>query len=368
VTLQCGVCTSRRSRVSWCVKILLKEGGTSSKMDYSGSGPNQEMDDQGSVLPGYVPYLSLMFKIIATTMILLLSSWVVYTIKTTTSLHKPHNIFVANLLVSDMMTVMFLCIISSYLKISFQLEMEPYLSYRAIFIFRLFSSHVNNMSILIIAADKVLAITSPFKHKRMMSSRVISAVICGAWLLAVTPSTYSFVNLGGLAEVPEYGDCLIEDSAQVEWLLVYVLPIFTSSTVAITLNVHLGIKAYQVRKEIDKEARLSGQSKNIVALKKKQQNIIRHRKPIITLLVIILGSTLIPLLIVPLLALKKFMIDSLAYHQFMYYVIVPNVVFVVRFFHPLVYGLYFKQVRQPMMRCLKRLVKVNKFNSVAPQP
>ena len=189
-------------------------------MKYSRSEANQEMDDQDSVLPGYVPYLSLMFKMVATTMVLLLSSWVVYTIKTTTSLHKPHNIFVANLLVSDMMTVMFLCIISSYLKISFQLEMEPYLSYRAIFIFRLFSSHVNNMSILIIAADKVLAITSPFKHKRMMSSRVISAVICGAWLLAVVPTAYSIANVDDLAEVPEYmyGTCLIEESEVTEMI------------------------------------------------------------------------------------------------------------------------------------------------------
>ena len=64
---------------------------------YSESGVNEEVKvDKGeSVLPGYVPYLSLAFKLIATTINLMLSSWVVYTIKTTRSLHKPHNIFVA---------------------------------------------------------------------------------------------------------------------------------------------------------------------------------------------------------------------------------------------------------------------------------
>ena len=83
-----------------------------SVMDYSGSEINQEMDDQGSVLPGYFPYLSLMFKITVTTVILLLSGWVVYTIKMTKSLHKPHNIFVANLLVSDMISALFVCVVS----------------------------------------------------------------------------------------------------------------------------------------------------------------------------------------------------------------------------------------------------------------
>ena len=61
-----------------------------SGMSYSGSGTNQEIDDQGSALPGYVPYLSLVFRLITAPVILLLSGWVVYTIKTTRSLHKSH--------------------------------------------------------------------------------------------------------------------------------------------------------------------------------------------------------------------------------------------------------------------------------------
>ena len=61
---------------------------------YSGSGTNQEIDDQRFVLPGYVPYLSLVFKMIATTVIFLLSGWVVYTIKTTRRLHKPQYNYV----------------------------------------------------------------------------------------------------------------------------------------------------------------------------------------------------------------------------------------------------------------------------------
>ena len=198
--------------------ILLEED-MSSVMKYSRSEANQEMDDQDSVLPGYVPYLSLMFKMVATTMVLLLSSWVVCTIKTTTSLHKPHNVFVANLLVSDMMTVVFFYAVSSAMIISFQLGVESFSGCFAVH-FCFLSSHVNNFSILIIAADKVLAITSPFKHKRMMSSRVISAVICGAWLLAVVPTAYSIANVDDLAEVPEYmyGTCLIEESEVTEMI------------------------------------------------------------------------------------------------------------------------------------------------------
>jgi len=56
--------------------MLEEEQDMSSVMDYSGLGTNQEIDDEGSVLPGYVPYLLLVLKLIATTVILLMSSWV----------------------------------------------------------------------------------------------------------------------------------------------------------------------------------------------------------------------------------------------------------------------------------------------------
>ena len=58
------------------MKMLEEEQDMSSVMDYSGLGTNQEIDDEGSVLPGYVPYLLLVLKLIATTVILLMSSWV----------------------------------------------------------------------------------------------------------------------------------------------------------------------------------------------------------------------------------------------------------------------------------------------------
>ena len=120
-------------------------------------------------------------------------------------------------------------------------------------------------------------------------------------------------------------------------MFLFVIPIILSSIITIILNAHLAIKAYQVHKQTDKETALSGRSDSITALKKKQHNIKHHKKPIITLLVIILGSIFIPLLIAPLHLLRRFLVDSHVFHQLMDFVIVLNVIFVVRFFHPLVY-------------------------------
>jgi len=88
----------------------------------------------------------------------------------------------------------------------------------------------------------------------------------------------------------------------------------------------------------------------------------------VTLLVVISGSVLISLLLTTLHHLGRLLIDSQGYQEFMEYIFIPNYSFVIRFFYPVVYGLYFKQVREPMMKHLKRFVRVNKLNSVVPQP
>jgi len=74
------------------------------EMSASGFEADQETtstDQPGSGLPKYFDYLSLVFQMIMTMMILPMAGWVFVTIKTTRSLHKPHNIFVANLMVVD---------------------------------------------------------------------------------------------------------------------------------------------------------------------------------------------------------------------------------------------------------------------------
>ena len=213
-----------------------------SGMDYSGSRTNQEIDDQGSVLPGYVPYLSLVFKMIATTVILLLSGWVVYTIKTTRTLHKPHNIFVANLLVSGMIAALMMCLLASVMIISVQLGVKSFIGC-IMFKWMIFPLHVNNISFVIIAADKAIAIRLPFKHKRRMTTLVLTTVIGGARLLAVLPTTVTIIlDLDGYKEIPEYGTCVATGSAYLESVWIFILPIIISPIVTIVLNVHLAIK------------------------------------------------------------------------------------------------------------------------------
>ena len=191
------------------------------------------------------------YKMITTTVILLLSGWVVYTIKATRSLHKPHNIFVADLLVSGMITTLSNCLISSTMIISFVLGLESFIRCFA-FKLRMLPFYVNNMSFVIIAADKMVAIKFPFKHKKMMTPHVVAAFIGGAWLVAVIPTVSTIIfNVDGVTDVPEYGACLFEGIAYNEVVLTFIIPMVVASILTIILNVQLAIKAFQVYRQIE---------------------------------------------------------------------------------------------------------------------
>ena len=150
-----------------------------------------------------------------------------------------------------------------------------------------------------------------------------------------------------------------------------MLVLFISPLFAIALNVYLAIKAYKVHKQIENETRLAGatdnQSERVTSLRKIQHNIMMHKKPVITLFVVVLGSMGITLLFTTWYLLGRLLIDSKIYHDVWELVISRNVIYVARFFHPLVYGVFFKQVRKPMMRCWRKFWKMKQVNTVAPQ-
>ena len=154
-----------------------------------------------------------------------------------------------------------------------------------------------------------------------------------------------------------------------EGLLFRLLPMFLSSTAAVSLNIYLSIKAYKVRKQIQQESKLSGVDNQVAALKKVQSKIKRDLKPITTLSVVLFGSSSITLVYLLLMNLLSLLWDPLVFMAARK-AVSPNIIFVVFLLHPIVYGLYFKQVREPMMKIMKRLLCKNNFNTavVAPMP
>ena len=184
-------------------------------------------DQQGPHLPGYFPYLSLVFKWIATLIILMMAGWVFFTIKTTRKLHKPHNIFVANLMITDIISAVLTTIQASIMMIGYATGVGDFVNCR-LFIFLVMPVFVIYCTYLMISVDQVIAIAFPFKHRKTMKPRVIVGSITAAWLFAILLYSQAFFN-DGYIKIAQYGTCSSEGNALLFTLLTYMLPNFTVS-------------------------------------------------------------------------------------------------------------------------------------------
>ena len=326
-------------------------------------------DHQGPNLPGYFPYLSLVFKWITTLIILMMAGWVVFTIQTTRKLHKPHNIFVAHLMVTDIIIAVFNTVAASIMMIGYATGLGDFINCRVFMFSFLTLPVVVYITYLMISVNQLIAIAFPYEYRKIMNHRVIIGSLTVAWLVAILLQVHVFFH-SGYIKIAQYGRCNEqEDDSVILSALTTAVPIFAISFVVLILNAYLTYKAYEIQRQIQKESKLSGATSNEVNnLKKKQAIIKTHLKPMITLLVVVLGSSAIGL-IVPLIYFPAIALGSPAvYENFLRYGVTPNISYLTILLHPFVYGLYYKQVREPMMKVLKRVTCRKKFNSVAPQP
>ena len=227
-----------------------------------------------------------------------------------------------------------------------------------VFFFSFFPVIVMMYTFVMLSVEKFIAIKYALRHKAIVTHRRVYRAIAVGWITAVLfkliTLIYELIVGVEYDKLSRYGLCLHKEPSFISIFLNGTIAIFLAFSITIPLDVYLSIKAYQVYKRIQKENREDKQ-----ASKDKLKKILRQLKPMITLLVTILGSTTIPV------------IGSITYHYISLtsevsllftHVIFPNMPYLIMSLHVVVYGLYFRKIRQPLCRRLKRMVRSCTFN------
>ena len=168
------------------------------------------------------------------------------------------------------------------------------------FVFMLYPSGTVFLTFLVMSIDKVIAITFPLRHRDIMKPQVVSGIIVAKHIFAIVMYSKNLFAPNSFTKVPQFGTCTRTDSALLANLLTLIIPMFLSCLITVFLDIHLTIKAYQIHKQIQEEAKLSGghgmDNNQLKALKKKEGNIKLHLKPVITLMVVVMGNSLFGLI------------------------------------------------------------------------
>jgi len=176
--------------------------------DQDNNQSNMTADQEGPSIHGSLLYISLVFKFTLTLIITIMASLVCVTIKKTKRLHQPHNIFVFNVMIADIILALWNLIPAVIMFITFVAGKDNTINCKLLTI----TYHpviVYHTTFVKMAIDKVIAIGYPFKYKNIMTCRVATTMVCISWLLAVAMCIHILFTTTNGQEVPEYGVCLI---------------------------------------------------------------------------------------------------------------------------------------------------------------
>ena len=221
--------------------------------------------------------------------------------------------------------------------------------------FSVFPVMVIMFTFIMLSVEKFIAIKYALRYKAIVTHRRVYRAIVASWAIALLFSLTGLIRgfiVGDKHErFSRFGLCLPKQASLIDILLSGIVFVFLTFSITITLDIYLSVKAYQVYKRIQKE---EGEDKQ--ASKDKLNKLLRQLKPLITLLVTILGSTTLTVII------------GISYNitggepSLFQQMILPNLPYFDMSLHVVVYGLYFKKIRQPLCRRLKRMVRSFKLN------
>ena len=224
--------------------------------------------------------------------------------------------------------------------------------------FTLFPIMVIMLTFIMLSVEKFIAIKYALRYKAIVTHRRVYQAIAASWIIALLFMLIGLIHrlIVGTEydKLSRFGLCVPKQVSFIEILLNLAAPIFLAFFITITLDIYLSVKAYQVYKRIQKE---EGEDRQ--ASKDKLNKLLRQLKPLITLLVTVLGSTTIAVIIS--ISYNHTLLTEMEPSLFKR-VILPNLPYLDMSLHVIVYSLYFKKIRQPLCRRLKRMVRSFKFN------
>ena len=334
-------------------------------MDDEQSGSTDTFSDDGVGIPVYVDYVNLVYRLASTAFIIGMGSLVISTILKTRSLHNVHNVLIINLMVADIVAIVFYAFHNIGMTVSYIIGIhDPFRCDGAWFSF--FPIFVIMYTFIMLSVEKFIGIKYALRYKAIVTHRRAYKSIAAGWITALlykfTGLIYDLTAGTEYDKLSQFGLCLHKQPSFLNILFTPTVPVFLAFFITITLDAYISIKAYQVHKRIQKE---NGEEKQIS--KDKLKKILQQLKPMITLLVTILGSTTIAVIIAITYRTASMTTEG---SSFVRSFILSNLPYLDGSLHTLVYGLYFRKIRQPLCRRLKRMAQSCKFtknmNSISP--
>ena len=207
---------------------------------FSGSGSADSVVEQtATVVPEYVSYTMLFLVSMSIPVVIVPSLLAIFIIFRNKRLQTNNNIFLINLLFTDIGIALALCCYNGLLTVLYLLGINVDVDCRIILISTITLVTANKLSFIPMCVDRFIHIAFPFSYKRIVTTKGIIITIITLWMVAIVVSISLFIEPYAFDYIPSVGICRRSQfniPAMMIVLLCFLIPILLITLTSIYLR------------------------------------------------------------------------------------------------------------------------------------
>ena len=303
-------------------------------------------NDSNGPVPLYLTYFQLFIQSTLTPLVIIPAVMVIRIILKNAVLKTRNNIFLINLLIADVCTVLFRWLFNTTLMIPYLLGFNITINCTIYLVPMMSLLIATKLMFVPLSVDRFVHIAFPFSYKKIMTTKVIAITISSLWLLSIFVPTVSVVNQP-TRYFPSLGTCRLENTSPLLRLFLTAPMIISVVLITIT-SIYLRYRIIKSNKFFHSVKRSAAKEQISIKAGRLVEILQEQIKP--TLSVFIAGGIdgVMNMLFVIIIFISSFTDSSIVSLYVMQFVLFP-IQLCQSLSHILSYGLYNKEIRKRLL-------------------
>ena len=205
---------------------------------FSGSGSaDNEVDQTASEVPEYLSYIILLVVSMSIPVVIVPALWAIAIIVKNKKLQTNNNIFLINLLLTDMGFAVVLWCTNGLLTVVYLFGVSVDVDCNLVLIPVMILVIANKLMFIPMCVDRFIHIAFPFSYKRIVTTKVIMTTIITLWMVTVLVTTFIYIN-EPFEYIPSLGVCKPKQT-NIPGLLILMLCFFTPIVLITITSIYL---------------------------------------------------------------------------------------------------------------------------------
>ena len=203
----------------------------------SGSADNEVHDQAASEVPEYLSYIMLFVLAMSIPVVIVPALWAIAIIVKNKKLQTNNNIFLINLLLTDVGFVLMVWCTNGLLTVLYLLGIKVDADCNLVSIPVMIMVIANKLMFVPMCVDRFIHIAFPFSYKWIVTTKAVMTTIITLWMLAILVTTFLYIN-ESFEYIPSLGVCK-PNQTNIPGLLILLLCFFIPIVLITITSIYL---------------------------------------------------------------------------------------------------------------------------------